>query len=292
MIRYLGADVGGTNVRVGGMDEAGQVVFEHKVATMENVSVGDDLIRKLDALLRAVPGWETAEAIGIGVPGAVSPRTGRVTVADKLTLLDDLPLAQELEKSLGKPVILENDARVAALAEAVSGAGKGCDTVCYMTISTGLGGAAVKDGRIFRGSGDMNMGSYLCRMILDGGENCENLLSGTSLRMRLAEKLGRPVTNTGELFELAAAGNADAAAIREKFIRNLSELFLNLAVTINPDMIVAGGGVMHSAAYFWEDAIAHFREIAHPQLLETKFSPALHEEPGLLGACLLAAHGS
>jgi len=286
MVRYLGADVGGTNVRVGGMDESGAVVFQRRVPTMENVSGGVDLIRKLDILLRSVPGWEDAEAVGIGVPGAVSPATGCVTVADNLTLLNGLPLAQTLEKSLGKPVRLENDARVAALAEAIDGAGKGKETVCYMTISTGLGGATVHRGKLYRGS--TNMGSYLCRMILDGGQNCENLLSGTSLQRRLSKKLGRPVASSAEVFTLAAAGNEDAAALRETFIRNLSELFLNLAITFNPDIIVAGGGVMQSAESFWEEATARFREIAHPQLEGILFARALHEEPGLLGSCLLA----
>lgn len=289
MTEYIGIDLGGTSVRVGGTDETGAVFFQKKVPTYEDVTTGEDLIRKLDGLIRSVPGWEQAKAIGIGVPGAVDLGTNRVTVADNLTLLNGLPLAQELERSLGKPVILENDARVAALAEAVSGAGQGKQTVCYMTISTGLGGAMVQDGRIYHGS--TNMGSYLCRMILDGEHNCENLLSGTALRRRLSEKLGRPVENAGEIFELEAAGDPAAKEIAETFRRNLAVLFMNLAVTFNPDIIVAGGGVMQAADHFWEDAVSRFRAMAHPQLQGTAFARAVHAEPGLLGACLLAKSG-
>ena len=289
MTEYIGVDLGGTSVRVGGTDETGAVFFQKKVPTYEDVTTGEDLIRKLDGLIRSVPGWEQAKAIGIGVPGAVDLGTNRVTVADNLTLLNGLPLAQELERSLGKPVLLENDARVAALAEAVSGAGQGKRTVCYMTISTGLGGAMVQDGRIYHGS--TNMGSYLCRMILDGEHNCENLLSGTALRRQLSERLGRPVENAGEIFELEAAGDPAAKEIAETFRRNLAVLFMNLAVTFNPDIIVAGGGVMQAADRFWDDAVARFRAMAHPQLQGTAFARAVHAEPGLLGACLLAKSG-
>ena len=289
MIQYIGLDVGGTSIRAGGMDEAGQILAETKVPTYENVTDGADLIRKIEGLIRGIPGWEEARAIGLGVPGAVDPASNKVTVADNLTLLNGLPLAQTLEPALGKPVFLENDARVAALAEAVSGAGAGRETVCYMTISTGLGGGMVRKGRIYHGSS--NMGSYLCRMILDGENNCENLLSGTALRRHLAQRLGRPVDSAGEVFDLAAAGDRDAVAVAETFKRNLAVLFMNLAVTFNPDVIVAGGGVMQAADHFWEDAVARFRSMAHPQLKDTAFARAAHREPGLLGACLLARSG-
>ena len=286
MTEYIGIDLGGTSVRAGGMDETGAVFFQTKVPTYENVTAGEDLIRKLDGLIRFVPNWEQARAVGIGVPGAVDLKTNQVTVADNLTLLNGLPLAQELEKSLSKPVLLENDARVAALAEAVSGAGQGKHTVCYMTISTGLGGAVVQGGKIYHGSS--NMGSYLCRMILDGEHNCENLLSGTALRRQLSERQGRSVDSAGEIFELEAAGDPAAKEIAETFRRNLAVLFMNLAVTFNPDIIVAGGGVMQAADHFWEDAVSRFRAMAHPQLRDTAFARAVHPEPGLLGACLLA----
>lgn len=289
MIQYIGLDVGGTSIRVGGMDETGRIIAQRKVPTYENVSSGEDLIEKLAGLIRAVPGWESALAVGIGIPGAVDPETRMVTVADNLTLLNALPLVQRLEPALGKPVVMENDARAAALAEAVSGAGAGKETVCYMTISTGLGGGMVRGGQIYHGSS--NMGAYLCRMILDGRNNCENLLSGTALRRRLSEKLGRPVDNAGEVFELAAAGHPAAGEIAESFKANLAVLFLNLAVTFNPDVIVAGGGVMQAADLFWEDAVARFRALAHPQLRDTAFARAVHREPGLLGACLLAGQG-
>ena len=290
MIQYIGLDVGGTSIRAGGMDETGQVRFETKVPTCQGVATGADLIAKLETLIRAVPGWAEARAVGIGVPGAVDRRTNTVTVADNLTLLNGLPLAQTLSPALGKPVLLENDARAAALAEAVSGAGAGKETVCYMTISTGLGGAMVKNGRIYHGS--TNMGSYLCRMILDGGQNCEALLSGTSLRRRLAAELGRPVDDAGEVFALAASGDPAATALVEGFRAHLAVLFLNLAVTFNPDVIVAGGGVMQAADHFWDQAITRFRALAHPQLRDTAFARAAHREPGLLGACLLAREGA
>ena len=290
MIQYLGLDVGGTSIRAGGMDELGRIVAETKVPTYEHVTTGQDLIDKIAALIRAIPGWEAAKAIGIGVPGAVDLASNRVTVADNLTLLNGLPLAQTLEPALGKPILLENDARVAALAEAVSGAGAGRETVCYMTISTGLGGGMVRKGRIYHGSS--NMGSYLCRMILDGEHNCENLLSGTALRRQLSDRLGRPVDTAGEVFDLAAAGDRAAGDIVDTFKRNLAVLFMNLAVTFNPDIIVAGGGVMQAADRFWEDAVDRFRAMAHPQLRDTAFARAAHREPGLLGACLLAKNGA
>ena len=84
---------------------------------------------------------------------------------------------------------------------------------------------------------------------------------------------------------------AEAKKIAETFRRNLAVLFMNLAVTFNPDIIVAGGGVMQAADHFWDDAVARFRAMAHPQLRDTAFARAVHSEPGLLGACLLAKSG-
>ena len=286
MTEYIGLDVGGTSIRAGGMAPDGTLFYETKVPTYENVRTGEDLLGKLLDLIRAVPDWEQARAVGAGVPGAVDRTAGGVTVADNLTLLNGLPVATFLENALGRPVLLENDARVAALAEVLTGAGAGRETVCYMTISTGLGGAMVQGGRIYHGS--RNMGSYLCRMILDGGQNCEALLSGTSLRRRLSAALGRPVDTAGEVFALARAGEPAASAIAEAFKSHLAALFLNLAVTFDPDVIVAGGGVMQAADHFWDQAVARFRAMAHPQLRDTAFARAAHREPGLLGACLLA----
>ena len=285
-MKYIGVDIGGTQLRVGLMAEDGTLVFQNREATFSGVSTGAELYQKILRMIRAVPGPDDWAAVGIGVPGSVDLRTERVTIAENLRILEDLPLTEWLRRDLGKPVFLENDARVAALAEAFLGRGQGYRTVCYLTVSTGLGGGIVLDGALY--TGGTNLGGYFSRMILDGRDTSDTLISGTGLLRQARARTGLDIADTREVFSLAEQGEPGVCEVLETYKHNMTVLLMNISTTFNPDIIVMGGGVMNSRDCFLEDVIQAYRSRVHPLAKDTVIDIAACQEPGILGACLLA----
>ena len=287
MIEYIGIDIGGTNIRIGAINQNDELVFEYKEPTFENVISSEDLYNKIIKLIKMVPNYENSKAIGIGAPGSVDKKLGQI-ITSNVTILNNFPLVENLNKDLNKPIFLENDARVATFAEAISGKGKDKNIVCYITISTGLGGGLVINKEIYNGSN--NLGAYFARMILDGEHTSHNLISGTALLKQSREKINKNMKNTLEVFELEKNNNPIAKEIISNFKRNLTVLLLNISATFNPDIIILGGGVLKSKDSFLSDVINSFKEKAHPLAKNTIIDTTTFEEPGIIGASMLAKY--
>lgn len=287
MIEYIGIDIGGTNIRIGAINQNDELVFEYKEPTFENVISSEDLYNKIIKLIKMVPNYENSKAIGIGAPGSVDKKLGQI-ITSNVTILNNFPLVENLNKDLNKPIFLENDARVATFAEAISGKGKDKNIVCYITISTGLGGGLVINKEIYNGSN--NLGAYFARMILDGEHTSHNLISGTALLKQSREKINKNMKSTLEVFELEKNNNPIAKEIISNFKRNLTVLLLNISATFNPDIIILGGGVLKSKDSFLSDVINSFKEKAHPLAKNTIIDTTTFEEPGIIGASMLAKY--
>lgn len=288
MIEYIGIDIGGTNIRIGAINQNDELVFEYKEPTFENVISSEDLYNKIIKLIKMVPNYENSKAIGIGVPGSVDKKLGQIITSKNVTILKNFPLVENLNKDLNKPIFLENDARVATFAEAICGKGKDKNIVCYITISTGLGGGLVINKEIYNGSN--NLGAYFARMILDGEHTSHNLISGTALLEQSREKINKNMKSTLEVFELEKNNNPIAKEIISNFKRNLTVLLLNISATFNPDIIILGGGVLKSKDSFLSDVINSFKEKAHPLAKNTIIDTTTFEEPGIIGASMLAKY--
>ena len=289
MTDFIGIDIGATNIRVGTIDEDENISFIHKELTFNNVKSSEDLYQKISNLIKLVPNYEMAKAIGIGVPGAIDKSIGKVLSCNKnIEILKDILFVERLNNDFNKPVFIENDARVAALAEALKGRGENKNIVCFITISTGLGGGLVCKKKIYSGSN--NLGAYFARMILDGKNTSDNLISGRALLKQAKEKISDKIDNLSKLFELEKS-NITANEIIENFKENLNVLLLNISSTINPDIIIIGGGVTKSKEYFLEDVKKRFKEKCHLFAKETIIDIAEFEEPGVLGSALLAKSG-
>lgn len=282
MIEYIGIDIGGTNIRVGYIDENEEMYLVHKESTLENVATSDDLYNKIKEMIKKVPNYKEAKAIGIGVPGAIKNLKGIMT-SRNVPLLKNYPLADRLSDEFGMQVYIENDAKVATLAEAVMGAGKDYSIVCYATISTGLGGGMAVDKHIYYGAN--GVAGYFSRMILDGENMSEYVISGTSLVNKAHERGLKEITNASEIF---VNDNVIAKEIVNDFKKNLTNLLLNISITINPHIVVLGGGVMKAKEYFLDEVKESFKEKAHSFAKEMKIKVAQIAEPGVLGAALLA----
>ena len=286
MAEYIGIDIGGTNIRIGAINKDEEVINEYKEPTFKDVSTGEDFYKKIKNFIKKVPNYENAKAIGIGIPGSVDKKLGQIITSGNVSILKNFPLVEKLNKDFNKPVYLENDARVATFAEAIKGKGKEKDIVCYITISTGLGGGVVIDKKIYSGSNDL--GAYFGRMILDGRNISDSLISGTALLKQARERIDKDIKNTFELFELEKNNNLIAKDIIREFKRNLTVLLLNISSIINPDIIILGGGVLKSKDRFLQEVIDNFKIEAHPLAKNSIIDMDSYQDQGIIGAALLA----
>lgn len=286
MVEYIGLDIGGTNIKIGAIDTNENLIFSYKEPTFDNVSIADDLYKKIVNLIKRVPDYKKAKAIGIGLPGSIDLNTNKIITLRNVSLLKDYPLMNKLSLEFKMPIYFENDGRIAALAEAIKGRGKDKKIVCYVTISTGLGGGIVIDKQIYNGA--YNLGGYFSRIILDGENTSDYLISGTKLCEQAKNKMGKEIKNVFEIFEMEKLGNEDAIEIINQFKKNLTVLLLNISSTFNPDIIILGGGVINAKERFINEVIEKFRLKAHPLAKNTIIETKMFDEPGIVGAGLFA----
>ena len=146
---YLGVDLGGTNIKAALVDEQGQILQEASRPTnlpRSAEAVCDDIA----ALCRELTAGRTVGGIGVGCPGTVDDRTGRVLYSNNLAWAD-FAMGDYLQAATGLPVRLANDANAAALGEALVGCAKGTDSAVILTLGTGVGGGVVLGGRLLTG---------------------------------------------------------------------------------------------------------------------------------------------
>ena len=147
---YLAIEIGGTKLQVVAGTARGRFVDQRRF-TVTAASGAEGIRAQLAATLPALITKHQPRAIGVGYGGPVNWRTGRIVKSYHVSGWQDFPLGQWLAELSGLPVFVENDANVAALGEALVGAGRGCSPVFYVTLGSGVGGGLVCDGRIFHG---------------------------------------------------------------------------------------------------------------------------------------------
>ena len=186
--------------------------------------------------------------LGIGTPGAVSRRTGRLKNSNT-TCLNGMPFARDLRARLGRNLAIENDANCFALAEARAGAGQGRRVVFGVIIGTGCGGGIVIDGRVHGGLQSI-AGEWGHTVIDPAGPACycgargcvETFISGSGLENRYAERAGarRPVDG---IIAAWRAGEPAATATMDDFLARFGQGLANLIAVLDPDVVVLGGGL-------------------------------------------------
>lgn len=293
----IGIDLGGTNLRIGLFNEEGEIISEQSRPT-EAEKGPDYTINNMAEVINKLKSQYDIKAVGIGSPGPLLPKTGVIIEPPNLPGWVNVPIVDLLEEKIGLPVSLENDANAAALAEAKLGAGKGSGSVFFITVSTGIGGGYVLDGQLVSGA-QGNCGE-IGNMIVNPSPDAyqgpglnkgalEGLASGTAIGRIGKERLN--ITNGAQgVFQLAEQGNQQAQEIIDEAINYLSIGLANIIHTVNPEVIVIGGGVMKSKDLILVPLIEKTREYVYPSLKETLvIKPAiLDQKAGLVGAGLLA----
>ena len=264
MKSYLGIDLGGTNVRVAKISEDGKIL-----AQVKGPSYGQEgpakVMANIKEMVRDIPGWKDCAGIGVGVPGPVDTKAGTMVLSTNLPGFAGYPFADEMSKEFGMPAFLDNDANVAALAEALVGAGKGLQYVFYTTISTGIGGCLVVDGKTV--SGKHGFGGEVANIIIDRNREkvnylnvgaIENEASGTGLKRKYEQLSGERIAHTGVVFDRALAGDEIAKKVKAEYEKDLGQYFATIACVCDPDIFILGGGMMKSADKFLPGVIEQY----------------------------------
>lgn len=260
----LAFDLGGTELRAALVDSEGRILAFDSVPTQSQAGP-QSIIGQIEALAADVRSRipdVVPLGIGIGAPGPLDPVAGVVIAPPTLAGWSEVPLARILQDRFDLPVRLENDANAAALGEWRFGAGRGADSLVFVTVSTGIGGGIISDGRILHGRRGL-AGEIGHMTITDRSERCfcgavgcfEAVASGSALGRRATSMTGRgdgSVVRTlsrdddvtgRHVVEAARGGDALALRLIAEEGRWLGVGFTNLLHLYSPDRIVMGGGI-------------------------------------------------
>jgi glucokinase len=307
---FLGIDLGGTNIKSGVVDHDGRAVSSVSLATQaeEGPKVGLDNI--VAAGNRAVQesglGWERIVAVGLGSPGTMDIDAGMLLDPPNLPGWNDLPIRELLSDRLKKPVVLQNDGNAAAYGEYWAGAGKNTRSLVMFTLGTGIGGGIVVDGRILQGR--HSHGGECGHIIIeaDHGRRCscgasghlEAYASATALVKRALEALETASApsrlraiepddlDSRVISDAAQAGDELARRLMRETAHYLAVGAVSLMHTIDPDIVLFGGGMIAAGTAFLADIRADIRAMAFPVPAErTRIEYAhLGGDAGFIGA--------
>jgi len=307
----VGVDVGGSKVAAGVVDERGNIVEKIKRSTP-----AADPARTAEAIAAAVAELRArhpVRAVGLGAAGFVDRARQAVMFAPNLAWRDE-PLKQRVEDLAGVPVVMDNDANASAWAEARFGAARGEDDVVFLAVGTGIGGALVLGGRLYRGRWGMagEPGHYRAvpegRLCGCGNRGClEQYASGSALVAEAREFARRTPEGATRLLQLGdgnpegiggpqvtqAAREGDPGAVRCFQIVGswLGQGMADLAAILDPGCFVVGGGVSDAGELLLAPARAAFEKA----LAGRGYRPAadvrlaeLGADAGIVGAADLA----
>lgn len=292
-----GIDIGGTNTRVAVIDEQLNVIDRTQFRTDI-----EDPYKTIEMIRQALDKFDQEFAgIGVSCPGPLDLMNAKILDPPNLKKQWwDLEIAKKMSEACGCPVYLENDANLAALAEAVAGEGKNYHKVQFLTISTGVGAGLVIDKEIYIGAhGFANEIANMC-MWQDGPSHgqihpggIEAIASGTAITAR-AKKCGLDVKHAGEVNELALAGDKHAAVIMDDAKQYLANALAGIYAIVDPDIIILGGSVALKIDGFVEEVqqLVKKQVYANVRPIVKIVRSTLDEDSGLIGAGYLALRKS
>jgi glucokinase len=284
----LAADVGGTQMRAALVDADGAVLVRETAPTPADSRVPGALIDLIAGVGAAAARSDVSHAV-VGLPGAVDYKEDRLLSAPNLP--DGWPdslSADQLSEHLGLRVYVANDADMAAVGEALFGAGAGIDdVVAYLTVSTGIGAGVVDRGRLVRGRhsfGEFGHSVVDWRAWREGAPGTlEELASGSGMA-RQARELGIGHMDAQAVLEAALRDNVDALAIWEDAVTACAAGMCNLVMAFAPRAVIVGGGIGRRPEFFGplRDLVLQRKE-HRPTELSIVLS-ALGDDAGLAGA--------
>jgi len=287
----IGVDLGGTKIETIVLDPDLKECFRKRVPTPASYADRIAAITALVAEARTIAGSEAT--VGIGTPGALSPHSGRMQNAEGLI---GMPFQDDLERALGHPVRMANDANCFALSEARDGAATGYAVVFGVIIGTGVGGGIVIDGKPLLGHNaiggewghnplprqtDSERPGPACYC---GRNGCiETFLNGRGLTRAYLERSGEMASAD----DIARGDTPHKAAALELYVDRFARALAGVINIIDPDVIVLGGG-LSNIDYLYEALPPLLRPHVFSDGFSTPIARAKHgDSSGVRGAALL-----
>jgi glucokinase len=296
---FIGIDLGGTNLKLALIDAKFRIKqrrlfntrgFPDKSSLIRNIVLEVRQLMKDNRLTR-----KDILGVGMGLPGPVDYERGIVHFLPNIPGWEEVSLKSILEKRLGLPVVLDNDAKLMSLAEYTLGAARGARSAVCLTLGTGVGAGLVFDGRLYRGAG--NVSGEIGHLPLNedgprcncGGWAClEAYIGNRSIESRARTILGKNIS-LEELSRLASRGNRLALQVWSEVGSRLGLALAAVVNLLNPDCIVIGGGIAKAHRRLFErlkEVIAQ-RAMSVPAGQVKIFKAKLASDAGMIGAAIL-----
>ena len=305
----FGVDLGGTTVKIAYFDETGNMLDKWEIPTVTDDG-GSQILPDIAASIaqyRTIKGIAEADllGIGIGVPGPVDSK-GNINRCVNLGW-GVFNITKTLSDLTGLPVAAGNDANVAALGEFWKGGGKGCRNMVFVTLGTGVGGGIVIEGKLLHGA--HGAGAEIGHMVLNRNETAvcgcgkrgcvEQYCSATGI-VRLAKRhldstdapsSLRTLKNLTckDIFDAGKAGDKEALMILDQYYAYMGEFLGNVCSTVDPEVVVIGGGVSKAGQMLIDGIVPYFRKYVFHAASGARFTLAsLGNDAGAYGAFKLA----
>ena len=293
-MNHIAVDLGGTKIEIIlSRNNILDVVERKRVPTKQHEGY-ERLLRQIAGLIKEFLRLCREETIiGMGIPGLISPSTGKI-VRSNTQCLNGQPLQADLESLVDHQVYIENDANCFALSEALIGAGQGYETVLGIIMGSGVGGGAVYSGKLWKGAngGASEWGHFTLKSngipCWCGRMGCmENYLSGTGIERNYKELSGQVCA----LPEIYRKYEERESPFAQKVIQNLISDFAdgmsNLITIFDPSIIILGGGVSNLPILYTEGATAANKKSFHPEFTIPIVQNKLGDSSGVYGAAML-----
>lgn len=310
----IGIDVGGTGIKVGVVTEDFHILKENAIPTRTDIPFEDQLKQMADCVLSTVKeaglSEQDIETVGVGIPGIASAKTGEVIKCTNMGWYH-VPFREVFKKYLDKPVCIDNDANVAALAESVAGISAGTSSSVFITIGTGIGSGIILNGKIW--SGAHHIGGELGHVIFDlngvpctcGNHGClERYCSATAL-IRMAREAVEisPESEIMKLvnhdvskieaktvFDACKANDPVAQTVYHHYIDCLAQAVGSVINLLDPEVIVLGGGVSKAGKFLLDPLTEQYPRyvVFNDQPLPPVKLAVLGSEAGIIGAAMLS----
>jgi glucokinase len=231
-------DIGGTTIKIATWKD-NQLQDKHAIDTPKDLN---GFYKALTEEVNKIKKDTKIEGVAISSPGAVNKKTGIIGGSSAIPYIHNFKIVDKLEKRFGLPVSIENDANSAALGELAEGSGKGCDSMAFFVIGTGIGGALIINQKVWHGA--HLFGGEFGYMIM-GAHTLSELVSPVAMANRFNERTGKHLDGK-TIFELADKDDPVASDERQTLIHALAVAIYNIQHSFDPEKIVLGGGISNN----------------------------------------------
>lgn len=285
MKTYVSIDIGGTAIKYGLIDEAGNILKRRKMST-EAHKGGPSILKKVVGIIEEFVVEYDLDGICISTAGMVDVEKGEIFYS--APLIPDYAgtkFKEELETRFHIPCEVENDVNCAGLAESVSGAAKGSRVTLCLTIGTGIGGCILIDGNVFHGFSNSACEVGYMHML---GSDFQTLGAASILTKKVSERKNDIPENWDgyRIFEEAKKGDAVCSGAIDEMTEVLGMGIANICFVLNPEIVVLGGGIMAQEEFLKDRIEESLKRHLVPSIAEkTTLAFAKHQnDAGMLGA--------